>query len=1016
MASYLVRGIAWPGAALMLALALLLPAGSAHANTSVVFNGGLVVGCDYDEAGATYTCHPFSSTQDVTIASGYTVKLTGAMTFDYNQKLTMSGSARLEVSGKLDIGDIPSFNLSITGGSLEASGPFRMGAQVQTIVADITAAHMDIGTGSTTKVTGNLSANGPINIASHATIVGNIDGGKVTTSSPVSLTGDVYASVSFNLASGSTLNGNLVSPKVELDPSPSRVNGNVTASNKLTIGSGSGINGNVDAGKVELQASDAYITGTALVDRIALQWHGRVYQAITCRDGSSGDPCGCVDDHSGYQNTIYAPVCTPPGGNAVHHYQIVHDGQGLTCQPEAVTVKACADAACSSLYGGAAQVTLSPNPVESPLPVFSLSNGSGAAYVRQTVAGTATLAIASATPSATAATTCVKPSGNSCAVDFADTGLKVTAEPRLAGVSERFTVEALKRNDLSPSSCIPLIANSTKTVVMRCAYEDPATNSNALSRNVNLANGLGGNASLACGSGGFAGSPGASLALAFDANGKATGTLAYDDVGALALSAEYTAGDANFVTASGNSAAFVVAPHHYLVDNASAAGVGNPGASGANGPVFTKASTLFSVRVTALSRNNIVTTNFGRESTPGRFRLEHQQVDPAPPAGGYKGSLSVPNTAAFSAAINAGANGVSPGRFLLGGLAWNEVGIMSLKAYTERTGLYAGFDSARLESGSVASPASGNIGRFIPDHFDTALATPDAAPVMVCPAGVFPITCAAGRFVYAAQPFGLTVSAMSGGSSPTLTRNYAGSYARSLAITAWNAAGASGDANDNPEYRPVDNAATSMAASASTGPIAPPQFVFTAGSGLGEIKYAFSEDFGTATQLGTLSRPVNVFFRATDTDGVTSLRTGAVEAGLAVVAGRLQVSPSYGSELLKRRVEVESQYWTGAQFLRNRADATQGGTALTASGVLAYETCTRNLNPGGACYAISADSTPSTLLFTEGRSWLRLNAPGAGRDGTVNLRVKAFPWLPSTAGRLTYGVYRSPVIYLRELH
>jgi MSHA biogenesis protein MshQ len=1004
----------------VLALALsLLPAVPARANTSVLFNGGLVVDCDYEPASATYTCKPFSSSQDVTIASGYTVKVTGAMVFDYNQKLTMSGSASLQVSGKLDIGNIPGFNLNISGGSLVASGPFSMGAQVQTIVADITAAHMDIGTGSDTKVTGTLTANGPINLASHVTLVGDINGGKVTTSSPVMLTGDVNASVSFNLASGSTLNGNLVSPKVELDPSPSRVNGDVTASNKLTIGSASSINGNVIAGKVELQSSEAYITGTALVDRIELNWHGRVYQAITCRDGTPGNPCSCVEDNSGYQNTVYGPVCTPPGANSVHHYQITHDGQGLTCQAETVTVRACANAACTSLYSGAAQVTLSPNTVEAPAPAFNLVNGSASAYVRKTTEGDIALAVTAATPAATTATTCAAPSGASCSMKFADTGFQVYADPRLAGVIDSFRVEALTKNDHSPSSCIPLIANTTKPVVMRCAYKDPASNSNALSRNVNLTNGSGATASLVCGSGDFSSAPGVSLPLAFDANGRAAGTLAYDDVGALALSAEYTASGANFVTADGKSAAFVVAPHHYGIDNASAAGFANPAAASAAGPVFAKASALFAIRVTALSKNNVISTNFGKEAIPGRFRLTHQQVDPLP-VNNYKGTLSVPNDTAFGAAINAGASGGSPGRFLIGGLAWNEVGIISLTAFTEQVGMYATFDKDKLERGSQDVLPDYNIGRFIPDHFDTALTTPDAAPIMLCPAGVFPITCTANRFVYAAQPFGLTVNAMSGGAAPTLTRNYAGSYARPITITAWNAAGATGAANGNPEFLPGSGGASSTA----IGPSAALPFVFTAGVGQGDIKYAFSASAVSGTQLNKISQPVNVFFRATETnpggDNVTSRRTAAsAEAGVAVVAGRLHVAHSYGSELLRRQVNVESQYWTGSQFLHNKADLTQGATALGGLNVLTFSDCTKNLAAAtaGGCYAgLAAADSAARLNFAAGRSSLRVSAPGAGRNGTANLKVEAFPWLPSTTGVLTYGVYRSPVIYLRELH
>lgn len=1017
MASYFVRwtfarSIACLGA--VLALALLWPAGPARANTAVLFNGGLVVGCSYAPATTTYTCAPFSSTQDVTIASGYKVVLTGPMDFDYNQQLNMSGTAQLQVAGNLDIGGVKTSNLNITGGSLISSGEFRMGAQVQTIAANISAASMKIGTGSDTKVTGTLTATGQIDIASHATIIGAISGGKVTTGSPVSLTGDVTASVSFNLSSGSTLTGDLVSPVVSLDASPSRVNGNVTASTSLTIASASSVNGNVVAGAVVLQSSEAYITGTALVDTLKLNWHGRVYQAVTCRNGTSASPCNCVDDDSGYANTSYKTVCTPPGGNTVHHYQITHDGQGLTCQPESVTVKACANAACTSLYTGAAQVTLSPNTVESPAPAFSLASGTASAYVRKTTEGDVALAVTAATPAAATATTCSAPSGASCTMKFADAGFQVFADPRLAGVADSFRIEALKKNELAPASCIPLIANSTRPVVMRCAYKDPAANSNTLSRNVNLTNGSGASAALVCGSGDFTAAQGVSLPLAFDASGRASGTLAYDDVGALALSAEYTASGANFVTADGKSAAFVVAPHHYGIDNASAAGVANPGATSAAGPVFAKASALFTVRVTALSKNNVISANFGKESSPGRFRLTHQLVDPAP-ASGYKGTLSVPNELAFGAAINAGANGGSPGRFLIGGLAWNEVGIISLTAFTEQVGLYASVDKDKLEEGSLATLPNYNIGRFTPDHFDTALTAPDAAPVMLCPAGVFPVTCAANRFVYSAQPFGLTVNAMSGGAAPTLTQNYAGSYARPIAITAWNAAGATGAANDNPEFRPVDNAATSI--SGAGGPSVERQFAFAAGLGQGDIKYAFSASASPGVQLNTISRPTNVFFRATDADNVSSQRSGAVEAGVAVVAGRLQVAHSYGSELLRRQVNVEAQYWTGSQFLHNKVDVTQGATALGGLNVLKFSGCTKNLAAGTACYAGLAAADPAAKLnFVGGRSSLRVAAPGAGRNGTANLSVDAFPWLPSTSGVLTYGVYRSPVIYLRELH
>jgi hypothetical protein len=43
------------------------------------------------------------------------------------------------------------------------------------------------------------------------------------------------------------------------------------------------------------------------------------------------------------------------------HFRIVHDGAGQTCSPESITVKACADSNCSSLYGSTVTLGLSPD-------------------------------------------------------------------------------------------------------------------------------------------------------------------------------------------------------------------------------------------------------------------------------------------------------------------------------------------------------------------------------------------------------------------------------------------------------------------------------------------------------------------------------------------------------------------------------------------------------------------------------------------------------------------------------
>ena len=50
---------------------------------------------------------------------------------------------------------------------------------------------------------------------------------------------------------------------------------------------------------------------------------------------------------------------------------------------------------------------------------------------------------------------------------------------------------------------------------------------------------------------------------------------------------------------------------------------------------------------------------------------------------------------------------------------------------------------------------------------------------------------------------------------------------------------------------------------------------------------------------------------------------------------------------------------------------------------------------------------------------ITLNAPGAGNDGSVDIKLSGagWPtWLPSTTGKATFGIYKgnSKFIYIRE--
>src|SRR5471032_2282741 len=96
--------------------ALLLAAAGPALAANTAFNGAAVTGCSYAAASQTYTCAslPLVNYNDtVSIASGYTVAVTSSVYIGYNQGLTMSGSAALQSTGDLNIGDVSPSNLAV---------------------------------------------------------------------------------------------------------------------------------------------------------------------------------------------------------------------------------------------------------------------------------------------------------------------------------------------------------------------------------------------------------------------------------------------------------------------------------------------------------------------------------------------------------------------------------------------------------------------------------------------------------------------------------------------------------------------------------------------------------------------------------------------------------------------------------------------------------------------------------------------------------------------------------------
>jgi len=421
-------------------------------------------------------------------------------------------------------------------------------------------------------------------------------------------------------------------------------------------------------------------------------------------------------------------IALRPATLAPDHIEIDYPAPPFsTCSATPVTVYSCANAACTFYYTGGVNVTLSPGSNVVAIPPGS---GSGSGTVLQTTPGAATLSAVSV-PGALGASTCKNTSTGvfNCSVNFAAATLTLTAPNLTAGTTAAGTI----------SGCTAQVPVGNNTINFYTAYNNPA--SGTLKATVN-ATAIGTTAATST-----------AIILNFTflnaTTNQATFNLSYPDVGLVNLNACKTLTNCTAPTASGNDP-FTAAPHHFTLSNITCGNgttyVGcivsspyaNPAAANASGAAFIKASNPtispfasypFSMTVTAYNSAGVATPNFGKESTPESVTLTGTNiVDPDLTFAG--------NLIGVFGAFNSGA--ASGNAF-----TYDEVGIINITAKLT-SGNYLG---STLKE--ITTPASVNIGRFIPDHF--VVITHPASPV-VTQADFLPQTATTVDAVGAAAP------------------------------------------------------------------------------------------------------------------------------------------------------------------------------------------------------------------------------------------------------------------------
>lgn len=431
--------------------------------------------------------------------------------------------------------------------------------------------------------------------------------------------------------------------------------------------------------------------------------------------------------------------------------------------------------------------------------------------------------------------------------------------------------------------------------------------------------------------------------------------------------------------------------------------------------VYGCSSDNFSVRptnFTVSSNANADNTGASTTATPVTKAGANFSLTAATGVAGYNGTPGIDNTklAAHTGATQAGVlsssfSAANSSTGIATGTAFNysEVGYFRLAANGVYDSSFTAVDSALgdcasgfTDSGSKYACNFGNtaatnyFGRFIPDHFAITAGTTTPA--------------CSNTFSYFGQDgFTTSFTLTTQNAANITTQNYTGSFAK-LGINTWSnfnftASGSPGG--------------TTLSASSTV-----PTGSWSNGAAAVSAKHQVSRPASAVSPAS-----ITISAAPVDSDGVTMSST-AVSAASAFRYGRLLASNAYGSELLPLSVPIEAQYWNGSVYVRNQLDSC---TAIPANSI-AMGNYRNNLT---ACE--TQVSVPN--MMTSGKTTAKLSKPGTGNNGSVDLTLNLnsssgntctsstasaattanTPWFGTNpVSRATFGIYKTPIIYMRE--
>ncbi|MFT6916829.1 MAG: putative acyltransferase (DUF342 family) [Motiliproteus sp.] len=691
-----------------------------------------------------------------------------------------------------------------------------------------------------------------------------------------------------------------------------------------------------------------------------------------------GGECGGLFTNTGgvtlgATNTIGPRGCMAQPSAAIDHYQIIHDGQGLTCEPETIKIKACTnpvddDNSCM-LSDEEVTVVVKAEGSYSATDRISFI-GSGIARISYTVAEQTLLSL-NTSIEPTSALVCIDSGTNSCDLVFynvgfrflsGDSGLFDNIENQIAGTTFPLRLEAVKSNG---DSCQGLFSGDQAINLSQENVE--ADGSNSLNFSIDGTD--------------IAKHPSVtSIQLNFDADGIATiPTPIYHDAGEIRLHANHKFGG---VTIAGDSNTFWVSPAKLVISVKS--GTKDLEGGSATATTTHAAGERFNFSVTAFNSLDVITQNY----SPGQIQLKLMRTAPTLP-GSVDGDLNYAASSWLATSTDAVFQDVTLTDFSSGVSAYaaahySEVGLLNLDVQ----------DSSYGNESLVVLAEAINLGRFIPAHFTQT----------VVQQGLLHTSCnltktftaysgqreeaanAVGAISYSIKPI-LAIAAYN--EQGDITRNYYNDYMK-LSVSGISITAPTSDQTATG----VGGIQLPLTANMYPGDLS--QYDLMTAEPLdnplprGVLHYQLSADdnffYNRSTNARVSPFTSDMVFSVatiTDADSVEEKYTADVSPeGVRILFGRLLLDNSSGPEIYNITQQMRLEYFTSTGFVLNSND---NCTSYDAGKIVITDV---SLAPG------ITSALGGTGNFSAGQTQgIELKAPGDGHQGDVKVLYDAYDWL-----------------------